>query len=92
VFQRKKEVYLPSQLVHLKHRGSWLGGGMGDVIFKTVVTITITTRKHGPSDTSRSEKHYGFLAVENSQKVEKLVRETLVDRFLDKLSQANDLE
>jgi hypothetical protein len=41
------------------------------------------------SSTSVSTKHYGFLAVARVREVEKLVRETLIDRFVDKLQMAN---
>jgi hypothetical protein len=32
--------------------------------------------------------HYGFIGIADPQGVEKLVRETLVDRFVHKLQQA----
>ena len=33
--------------------------------------------------------HYGFLAIANVDEVAKLVRETLIDRFVEKLNRAN---
>jgi hypothetical protein len=103
-FGRKKEVYLPTQLVQLRSQGSWLGKGVGDVIFKTIITIRIFTQSHGggrgrhggfrgtSTSTSRTVTHYGFLAVENYQKVEKLIRETLVDKVIDKFAQLNQID
>jgi hypothetical protein len=91
-FKRNKEPYLPSALVNLRSAGSWLGGGVGDVIFRTKVTIHVETSRRGPTTETRSETRFGFLAVERHKDVERMVRETLVDRFMDKLAQANDLD
>jgi hypothetical protein len=83
--------YNPGQLVNMFRRDMWFfGKGAGDVVFKTVTIITTTTRSgrgagFGGSSTSMTTYYYGFLAVENVRAIERLVRETLTDKLMDKL-------
>jgi hypothetical protein len=101
-FSRKKEVYQPTQLVQMRSEGSWAGGGVGDVIFKTVVRISISNTggrrmgggyvRGGRTNVSRSVTHYGFLAVPEYKAVDRLIRETLVDKVLDKMAKLNQLD
>lgn len=51
-----------------------------DLIFRTVTTVT----HHRKGGTSASTVAYGFLALEDPHGMEKLIRETLVDPFIDK--------
>jgi hypothetical protein len=51
-----------------------------DVVFRTVTTV-YRSRKGGTTEVT---VRYGFLGQENPHEIEKLVRETLVDPFLDK--------
>jgi hypothetical protein len=79
------ENYNPAQLANMWRRDLWFfGKGAGDLVFRSVTTITVRTGRHG--GVSQSTTYYGFLAVENVREIERLVRETLVDRFLDKLN------
>jgi hypothetical protein len=79
--------YTPAQLTNMRRADMWVfGKGGGDVIFRTMTVITTTYRQRGGSSTSVTEYRYGFLAVERCRDVEKLIRETLLDRFLDKLN------
>jgi hypothetical protein len=63
----------------------------GDLIFSTVITVTTSYNNKGGSSKSVSTKHYGFLAVARVKEVEKLVRETLIDPFVDRLQMASSL-
>jgi hypothetical protein len=79
--------YTPGQLANMRRFDMWFfSKGGGDVVFKIVTVITTTYRSRGPSSTSVTEYRYGFLAVERCRDVEKLIRETLLDRLLDKLN------
>jgi hypothetical protein len=99
-WSRKKDVYTPTQLTQMRTLPAWTRKGAGDLIFKTVITITTTTTtrrsRHGMGRSSTStnitETHYGFLAVDDYKKVDKLVRETLVDKVLDKLAELNQMD
>lgn len=88
--------YSPSQLVGMTRANSWVRSGAGDLVFRTVHVVT-TTVKSQPTrglsfGDSRSESvktyRYGFLAIAQVQDVERLIRETLVDRFVDVIKQA----
>lgn len=94
--QVKRTNYEPAQLVNMRRAGSWImGDGAGDVIFKTITKITTThyqNRRGGyaGSSTSVTQIHYGFLAIRRAQEVEQLIRETLVDRLVDKLQKLKE--
>jgi hypothetical protein len=79
-------VYTPGELTNLRRQNAWWVKECGDVIFKTIVTITTTTDNRGRSSRSRSEKHYGFIGVRDPEHVERLIREALVDPLLDKIN------
>ena len=53
----------------------------GDVVFKSMTTITHHHGRHG-SSTSSSTTYWGFLAIRKSRDVEALLRETLIDPYL----------
>jgi hypothetical protein len=79
------ENYNPAQLANMWRRDMWFfGKGAGDLVFRSVTTITVTTGRHG--GVSQSTTYYGFIAIENVREIERLVRETLVDRYMDKLN------
>jgi hypothetical protein len=79
--------YAPNQLTNLRRADMWFfAKGGGDLIFRSVTVITTTYRQRGPTSTSMREYRYGFLAIERCRDVEKLIRETLLDRLLDKLN------
>jgi hypothetical protein len=92
----KKNSYQPSDLTGMKRSDGWIGKdeGVGDLVFKEDVTITTTTYKavggrggtrNLGSSQSLSVSKYGFLAVRRARDLEKLMRATLIERFLDKL-------
>jgi hypothetical protein len=74
----------------MRRSNSCLASGSGDLIYKTVHVITTTRNRHGSNSSVRTI-HYGFLAIAQVGEVEKIVRETLIDRFVDKLTQASAL-
>jgi hypothetical protein len=86
-----KEVYRPDQLLGMRRRPSWVfGDEAGDVIFRSVTTITKTIYKdrHGrestrPPSYSIRTVYYGFLAIYQSDEVERLIRETLLEPLID---------
>jgi len=88
LFGPGRESYSPVEVAQMRRADSWLFEGGGDVIFRTVVTVKSSSSRHG-SGRSVTTTHYGFLAVEDVKGVEKLVRETLIDPFVDRLQAAN---
>jgi hypothetical protein len=92
LFGPTRESYSPLEVSAVRRRNSWLGGGKGDLIFRTVQVITTSRNQTtGRSSTSVRTIHYGFLAIAKVDEVDRLLHETLIDRFVDKLSQANAL-
>jgi hypothetical protein len=85
-----RENYAPSEVAAMRRSDSWIYGGGGDLIFRTVQVLT-TSYSRGRAWQSVRTYHYGFLAIDCVREVEKLVRETLIDRFVDKLTAANAL-
>jgi hypothetical protein len=90
LFGPTRESYSTLEVSAMRRSDSWLAAGSGDLIFQTVQVVS-TSRTRGVSSTSVKTTHYGFLAVAQIGEVEKLVRETLIDRFVDKLNQASAL-
>jgi len=89
LFGASLDSYSPSQLTGMRRKNSWLCPGAGDVIFRTVTVVT-TTYRAGQGGSSRSERTtlYGFLNIPQVNEAEKVLREALVDRFVDKLKEA----
>jgi hypothetical protein len=90
-----RDVYQPAQLVNIRRENAILVRGAGDVIFRTKIIIRRTDyydRRGGyrGSDTSRQTIHYGFLAVDRPQDVERLIRETLLEKYLEKLEKIQE--
>jgi hypothetical protein len=90
-FGPTRDSYSPLEVSGMRRSDSWLFAGTGDLIFRTVQVVSTTSQRTGPWKTSVKTVHYGFLAVPELSAVEKLVRETLIDRFVDKLNQASAL-
>lgn len=79
------ENYNPARLANMWRRDMWIfGKGGGDLVFRSVTIVTVTTGRHG--GVSQNTTYYGFIAVENVRKVERLVREVLVDKVIDRLT------
>jgi hypothetical protein len=90
LFGPTRESYSPLEVSAMRRSNSWLAAGSGDLIFRTVHVIT-HVRKPGMWNNNIRTVHYGLLAIPHLDEVEKLLRETLVDRFVDKLNQASAL-
>jgi hypothetical protein len=84
-----RESYSPLEVAHLRRLDSWIFRNGGDVVFRSVTVVSQSRNSRGQSQASVQTIHYGFLALKQVKEVEKLVRETLVDRFVDKLQAAN---
>jgi hypothetical protein len=92
LFGAGRESYSPVEVARMRRRDCWLSQGEGDLIFHTVVTVRTSYGGRGavPSR-SVTTTHYGFLAIAHVKEVEKLVRETLINPFVDKLQMASSL-
>jgi hypothetical protein len=77
------------EVAQMRRSDSMLFAAGGDLIFRTVQTIRTSYSRTGSARSSVSTKHYGFLDIARVREVEKLVRETLIDPFVDKLQMAN---
>ncbi len=76
--------YNPMQLTNMWRRDMWIfGKGGGDVVFRTRTVTTVTTGRHG--GVSSRTYLFGFLSVENVADIERLIRETLLDRMMDRI-------
>jgi len=91
LFSPTRESYAPNEVAGMRRADSWLMDGGGDLIFRTVKTISTTYNSRGGANSSITTTHYGFLAIAHVKEIDKLVRETIIDRFVDKLAQANAL-
>lgn len=81
------ENYNPARLANMWRRDMWFfGKGGGDLVFRSTTTITVSHSRRGGTSVSESTTYYGFLAIENAKEVERLVREVLVDKVIDKLT------
>jgi hypothetical protein len=91
LFGPVRESYSPMEVAGMRRRDSWLVPSGGDLIFRTVKTVTTSYNRSGGSSSSVKTTHYGFLSIANVKEIDKLVRETLIDRFVDKLQAASNL-
>ena len=77
--------YTAVNLTRMRRADSWIyGRGAGDLIFHTTTIVTVSSGRYG-SGVSTRQVHYGFLAIDNVRDVEKLMRETLIDKFMDRV-------
>ncbi len=73
------ESFYPDLLVHMRRMSSWIfGGGAGDIVFRSVTTITTTHHARGGSSVSRSTVYYGFLGVASMDETEEIIRNALL--------------
>jgi hypothetical protein len=91
LFGPTRESYPPLEVAAMRRANSWLFADSGDLIFRSVTVITTSRGPQGGASRSVKTTHYGFLAIAHAKDVERLVRETLIDRFADKLSRASSL-
>lgn len=69
--------YPPADLTRMQRADSWsYGRGAGDLIFRS--RTVVGTTPHGGVATRTY--HYGFMGIDKVRRVEKLVRETLLDQ------------
>jgi hypothetical protein len=63
----------------MRRMGSWIfGGDAGDLVFRSVTTITTTHHSRGGTSTSVSTTYYGFLGIRELDHIEGLIRQTLL--------------
>ena len=73
-----QESYYPDLLQHMRRMKSWFfGADAGDIVFRSVTTVTTTTDKHG-TRTSSSTVYYGFLGIRGLDEIEAKIRKTLL--------------
>jgi hypothetical protein len=87
LFGVTRDSYTPLEVSNMRRSNSWLARDSGDLIFRTVHVISRSRRGGRWSDSIRTI-HYGLLAIDHLDEVERLVRETLIDPFVDRLNQA----
>jgi hypothetical protein len=87
LFGVTRDSYTPLEVSGMRRSNSWLARDGGDLIFRTVNIISRSRKGTTWSDSIRTI-HYGLLAIDHLDEVERLVRETLIDPFVDRLSQA----
>ncbi len=90
-FGATRASYPPLEVSNMRRSDSWFCKGSGDLIFRTVKVISAARLKPGLLNQGVKTTHFGFLAIPHVHEVEKLVRETLIDRFVDKLNHASAL-
>ena len=75
----KAESYYPDLLVHMRRMRSWFfGSEAGDLVFRSVTTVTTTHHARGGTSTSYSTTYYGFLGIRNLEDAERIIRSTLL--------------
>jgi hypothetical protein len=89
LFGPTRESYSPLEVAAMRRADSWVFAAGGDLIFRSVTVVTTSYNRRGGSSSSVRTTYYGFLAIANVKEVEKLVRETLIDRFVDRLQEAS---
>ena len=92
LFGPTRESYTPLEVSGMRRSDSWLFRGTGDLVFRTVYVVKSSGVSTGVGQRSVKTTHYGFLALPQVREVEKLVRETLIDRFVDFIEHENGKE
>lgn len=90
LFGPELESYPPLEVANMRRSDSWLSSGSGDLIFRTATVITTSRNRNGTSSSSVRRIHYGFLGIAKVGEVERLVRETLINRFEERLTRAGN--
>jgi hypothetical protein len=88
LFSPTRESYSPVEVAKMRRSNSWLFRDGGDLIFRSVTVVRTSYQRQTGFSRSVKTTHYGFLAIAHIRDVEKIVRETLIDRFVDKLCEA----
>jgi len=73
------ESFHPDLLQHMRRMQSWFfGTDAGDLVFRSVTTITTTHHARGGTSTSTSTKYYGFLGIRGLDEIERRIREAIL--------------
>ena len=73
------ESVYPDLLTHMRRLATWFfGSEAGDIVFRSVTTITTTHRQRGGSSTSSSTVYYGFLGIASMDEAENIIRNALL--------------
>ena len=71
--------YYPDLIQHMRRMSSWVfGSDAGDIVFRSVTTVTTTHHARGGTSTSVSTTYYGFLAMRNIGELEERIRDALL--------------
>ena len=63
----------------MRRMQSWFfGADAGDLVFRSVTTITTTHHQRGGTSTSVQTTYFGFIGIRNLEEIECLIRETLL--------------
>lgn len=74
-----QESFYPDLLAQMNRMQSWFfGANAGDLVFRSVTTITTTYSRRNGTSTSSSTTYYGFLGINNLDEAERMIRETLL--------------
>jgi hypothetical protein len=84
IFGGQTDNYSPLQLHAMVRHDSWMVRGAGDLVFRTRTEITVTNHGRGGTSVSQRVIRFGFLGIDNAGKVERILRETLIDRLVDR--------
>jgi hypothetical protein len=83
-----RDSYTPQEVCNMRRSDSRLAADSGDLIFRTVQVISRSQGRPGIASTRVKTVNFGFLAVAQIDSVEKLIRETVIDRFAGVLNPA----
>ena len=73
------ESFYPELLAHMRRMSSWIfGADAGDIVFRSVTTVTTTHHARGGTSTSVSTTYYGFLGIRSLDEIEQRIRDTLL--------------
>jgi hypothetical protein len=80
--------YGPVQLQQMVRRDWFVVKGVGDLIFHTErrLEVSTTRNRHGSSSSVREKIiHFGFLGIDDPVKIEKVIRQILINPLVDKI-------
>ena len=73
------ESFYPDLLQHMRRMQSWIfGSDSGDIVFRSVTTITTTHHARGGASTSVQTTYFGFLGIRNLDETERIIRQSLL--------------
>jgi hypothetical protein len=73
------ESFYPDLLRHMRRMQSWFfGKDAGDLVFRSVTTITTTHHSRGGTSTSVQTTYFGFLGIRGLDEIERKIRQALL--------------